>query len=287
MFGHEGFIEQGWRWMNNLQKFSKLNNLDSLIHDAKLRLLRMHFESGCGHIGGNLSCLDILMTLFHVTMDHCDKFVLSKGHAAGALYTTLWSLGVLSEDDLRTFHKEDTRLGGHPSPRHLLQIPFATGSLGHGLPLACGLALAEQLKGGPGRTYCLLSDGEWQEGSNWEALIFAAQRHLPLTVIVDRNGLQGFAKVRDIAGQGDIAEQFRAFGIDTETAPGHDARALNRVLGSVESGTLAIVADTHKGSGISFMEDRLEWHYLPMTPELYAEALEDLACEERKERRAA
>ena len=273
--------------MNGLKKLNTLNNLDSLIHDAKLRLLRMHFESGCGHIGGNLSCLDIMMTLFHTVMDPCDRFILSKGHAAGALYTTLWSLGILSDDDLRTFHKDDTRLGGHPSPRHLPQIPFATGSLGHGLPLACGVALAEQLSGGLGRTYCLLSDGEWQEGSNWEALIFAAQRRLPLTLIVDRNGLQGFGRVRDIAGQSDFAEQFRAFGVTTVTVSGHNGRALNRALECRESGARAVVADTHKGNAVSFMEDKMEWHYLPMTAELYARALEDLAIEEIAERRAA
>ena len=164
--------------MNSLKTLDKLNNMHRQVRDAKLRMLRMHFESGCGHIGGNLSCLDILMTLFHTVLRDDDRFVLSKGHAAGALYTTLWSLGILPDDDLKTFHKDGTWLGGHPSPHHLPQIPFATGSLGHGLPLACGLALGEQLRGGGGRTYCLLSDGEWQEGSNWEALIFAARHDL-------------------------------------------------------------------------------------------------------------
>jgi transketolase len=273
--------------MNNLKKLSKLNNMDHLIRDAKLRMLRMHYESGCGHIGGNLSCLDILMTLFHTVMDDRDQFVLSKGHAAGALYTTLWSLGVLADDDLRTFHKDDTRLGGHPSPNHMPQIPFATGSLGHGLPLACGLALGEQLKGGDSRTYCLLSDGEWQEGSNWEALIFAARRRLPLTLIVDKNGLQGFGAVRDIAGNTDILEQFRAFGVQTTAVPGHDPFALRGALSGSDGGTRAVIAATHKGNSISFMQDRMEWHYLPMSEALYNEAVQALYDEELQEVKAA
>jgi transketolase len=273
--------------MNNLKKLTKLNNMDRLIHDAKLRLLRMHFESGCGHIGGNLSCLDILMTLFHSVMDEGDQFVLSKGHAAGALYTTLWSIGLLTDDDLRTFHKDDTQLGGHPSPHHLPQIPFATGSLGHGLPLACGIALAEQLRGGPGRTYCLLSDGEWQEGSNWEALIFARSRNLPLTLIIDRNGLQGFGRVRDIAGGADIAEEFRAFGVMTAEVAGHQARDVHELLTAADNGLRAIVANTHKGNSISFMEDRMEWHYRPLNQALYDQALHDLEGEWILERKAA
>lgn len=264
-----------------------ISKLSASISDARLRLLQMHFESGCGHIGGNLSCIDILMTLFHTILEDEDRCVLSKGHAAGALYVTLWSRGLLSDDELRTFHKDDTRLGGHPSPHHLPEIPFATGSLGHGLPLACGLAVGEQLRGGRGRIYCLLSDGEWQEGSNWEALIFAASRRLPLTIIVDRNGLQGFGRVADIAGRTDIAEQFRAFGVATSEVAGHDAQALHDSLQRIDLGTIAIVADTRKGNGISFMEDRMEWHYLPLSREQYDRACEEIVSEPRKERKAA
>ena len=273
--------------MNSLGRMNRLNRLIDSIHDARLRLLRMHFESKCGHIGGNLSCLDILMTLFHMVMADGDTFVLSKGHAAGALYTTLWSRGLLTEEDLTTFHRDDTRLGGHPSPHHLPQIPFATGSLGHGLPLACGIALAEQLRGGSGRTFCLLSDGEWQEGSNWEALIFAARREIPLTLIVDKNGLQGFGKVRDIAGANDFAEQVRAFGVHASSVEGHSPGALYDALAGAGTGVMAIVADTHKGHGISFMEDSMEWHYLPMSQAQYDQAMRELNAGVIEERRAA
>lgn len=272
--------------MNSLKKHNKIAVMDDLIRAAKLRMLQMHFESGCGHIGGNLSCIDIVMTLFHTVLNEDDQFVLSKGHAAGALYTTLWSLGLLTDEDLRTFHKDGTRLGGHPSPHHMPQIPFATGSLGHGLPLACGIALGEQLRGGTGRVYCLLSDGEWQEGSNWEALIFAAARQLPLTLIVDNNGLQGFGTVSDISGA-DLVAQFRSFGLPVSGVSGHDPTALHETLTQQGCGLKAVVAETHKGNGIEFMQDRMEWHYLPMNESLYAEAVRTLQVRGRKELKAA
>ena len=116
-----------------------------MLRDAKLRLLQMHYESGVGHIGGNLSALDLLMCLYHRVLGRDDAFVLSKGHAAGALYVTLWSMGRLSDDDLRQFHQDGTLLSGHPPPRGIAEILFATGSLGHGLGLAAGLALGEAL----------------------------------------------------------------------------------------------------------------------------------------------
>ena len=138
----------------------------------------MHYESRVGHLGGNLSALDALMTLHHHVMEHADTFILSKGHAAGALYITLWSLGLLRDEELETFHADGTLLAGHPVPGWSERIAFATGSLGHGFPVALGMALARHLNGEPGHVYCLTSDGEWQEGATWEALIFWAHRRL-------------------------------------------------------------------------------------------------------------
>ena len=143
-----------------------------LMERARLRLLEMHYHSKVGHIGGNLSALDILMSLYHYRLGPNDGFVLSKGHAAGALYVTLWSMGLLSDEDLRRFHGEGTRLSGHPPLSGIPEVIFATGSLGHGLSLAAGLALGKKLRGEAGRIFCLTSDGEWNEGSCWEALIF-------------------------------------------------------------------------------------------------------------------
>ena len=241
-----------------------------------MRLLRMHYESRVGHIGGNLSCLDAMMVVMHHAMAPEDSFVLSKGHSAGALYVCLWSLGVLSDDELRTFHNEGTRLSGHPPPASIPEILFATGSLGHGLSLAAGIALGRRLRGEPCRVFCLMSDGEWQEGSNWEALIFVIHHRLPVTIIVDANGLQGFGETVEIASQESLAPQFRAHGIRTDEVDGHNQAAVADLLSSNRNGPHALIANTRKGHGVSFMENRMEWHYLPLSDELYVQALQEL-----------
>jgi transketolase len=265
------------RWAPAL---SKAGVAPELLLRAKQRLLRMHYESGVGHVGGNLSSLDILMTLYHETLRPEDKFVLSKGHSAGALYVTLWSTGALSEQDLKSFHKDGTRLSGHPPLQGIPEILFATGSLGHGLSLASGLALAKKLRQEPGRVFCLMSDGEWNEGSNWEALIFLKHHRLDnLTLIVDLNGLQGLGRTCDVADISPLAGKFRSFGLSTLEIDGHDCAALASVLGRHETDPLAIVARTTKGHGISFMEDRLEWHYLPLREDQYREAALELTAQ--------
>ena len=242
--------------------------------EAKLRLLRMHYEAGVGHIGGNLSALDILLSLYHCVLGPEDSFILSKGHAAGALYVTLWSMGRLTDDDLRQFHKDGTRLSGHPPTRGIPEIPFATGSLGHGLGLAAGVALGNRLAGKPGRVFCLTSDGEWNEGSCWESLIFAAHQRLDnLTLIVDLNGLQGFGTTKEVADLGSLADKFRSFRFQTIEVDGHDPQALAEMLSAPQDRPRAIVARTQKGSGISFMADRMEWHYLAMNPSLFEQAI--------------
>jgi transketolase len=141
---------------------------------GRRRLLKMHYESGVGHIGGNLSSLDAMLVVFHDYLREQDRFFLSKGHAAGALYTTLWSIGRLDDHDLESFHQDDTLLAGHPPAAGIPEIAFATGSLGHGVSLAAGTALAFRFKRSDARVVCLTSDGEWQEGSTWEGLIFGA-----------------------------------------------------------------------------------------------------------------
>ncbi len=244
---------------------------------ARRRLLQMHFESGVGHIGGNLSALDILLTIYHDLLTVRDHFVLSKGHAAGALYVTLWTAGRLTDDDLKQFHRDNTILSGHPPARGIDDILFATGSLGHGLGLAAGVALAQRLLGETGRVVCLTSDGEWNEGSTWESLIFANHQNLNnLIVVIDENGLQGFGTTREVADLSPLAEKLRAFGLTAREVDGHDRQALSQALQSPhERGPLIIVAKTIKGRGVSFMENRVEWHYLPLTAEQF-----ELACHE-------
>jgi transketolase len=249
-----------------------------LRRQARLRLLRMHFESRVGHIGGNLSCLDMLLVLHHHVMRPEDRFVLSKGHSAGALYVTLWTLGLLAEEELTQFHRDGTRLSGHPPFQGLPEILFATGSLGHGLPLASGLALARRLRGECGRVFCLTSDGEWNEGSCWESLIFAHHQRLDnLTILIDCNGLQGFGTTREVADLEPLTGKFEAFGLPAVEVDGHDPAALLESLAADPPGPRAIVARTRKGCGVSFMENRMEWHYLPLSEDQYKQAVREMA----------
>ena len=254
--------------------------LNQAILLTRMRLIRMHYESGVGHIGGNLSCLDMMMTLFHETMQPNDEFVLSKGHAAGALYATLWSVGKLNEGDLKRFHKDGGKMSGHPAPNHLPEIPFATGSLGHGLSLACGLALGKRLQKQPGRVFCLLSDGEWQEGSNWEALIFLVHHQLPVTLLIDTNGLQGFGSTEEIASQQALTEKLKQFGLKTVEIDGHDTASILTEASVTEERPKGIVGRTIKGKGVSFMENRMEWHYLPLKEDQYVRAMAELRVQE-------
>ena len=245
--------------------------------EARKRLLQMHFESGVGHIGGNLSALGAMMVVFHEYLGGEDKFILSKGHAAGALYTTLWSLGRLQDHDLKQFHKDETLLAGHPPARGIADIPFATGSLGHGLSLAAGTALAFKLKGNTNRVVCLTSDGEWQEGSTWEALIFACHNKLfNLTVMVDHNNLQGFGSTADVASMSPLWDRLQGFDVDLKIIDGHDLAAIRAALEGESQRLKVIIMRTVKGHGVSFMENKMEWHYLPLTEAQYKMAIEEI-----------
>jgi transketolase len=255
----------------------RISALPEIAVRAKLRLLRMHYESNVGHVGGNLSSLDILLSLYCSVLTKDDVFVLSKGHSAGALYIALWTVGILQEEDLLTFHRDDTRLSGHPPVQGIPEVAFATGSLGHGLSLAAGVALGKRLKGENGRLFCLMSDGEWNEGSCWEALIFLVHQNLQnLTFIVDLNGLQGFGTTKEVANLDSLVDKFRAFNIRTIEVDGHDFGELTYALNQ-NIGPLAIIAKTRKGRGVSFMENEMSWHYLPMNKVQYEQAVEEVA----------
>jgi len=251
----------------------------SLLKTATLKLLEMHFRAGVGHIGGNLSVLSLLLELMHDVLDDQDQLVLSKGHAAGALYVSLWTKGLLTDSDLETFHRDNTLLAGHPPAAGIPGITFATGSLGHGLPLASGLALAARLRHNQRRTVCVTSDGEWNEGSMWEALIFAVHHKLSnLLIVVDRNGLQGFGRTTDVANLEPLQERFSAFGAAVAEIDGHQPGQLTAATRKLaDSGRPAVVlANTTKGHGVSFMANRMEWHYLPMNAQQYAQAVAEL-----------
>jgi transketolase len=244
---------------------------------ARKRLLQMHFEAGVGHIGGNLSAIDGLLIVVHEYAQPDDIFILSKGHSAGALYTALWTLGHLSDDDLTTFHKDGTLLAGHPPVAGIPAIAFATGSLGHGLSLSAGTALGFRLRRNAARVFCLMSDGEWQEGSTWEALIFAAHHRLNnLTVLVDHNNLQGFGSTKDVASMSPLWEKLAGFDVEIDVVEGHDPPAIRAALNRTVAGPHLVFLRTKKGSGVSFMEDRIEWHYLPLTEEQFQLALQEI-----------
>jgi transketolase len=252
-------------------------SLAGILKVARRRLLRLHFESRSGHLGGNLSALPILIPLYHGLLGPRDVLVLSKGHAAGALYVALWSAGRLGEDDLVTFHGEGTLLAGHPVAGWHPDIVFTTGSLGHGLSLAAGLALWRRFKGQPGHVFCLTSDGEWQEGSTWEGLIFAAHHRLDnLTVVVDANGLQAFGTTAEVASLGDLGRRLAGFEVGVRRVSVSDLSALAEALRPEGDRPRAVVIETVKGLGVSFMENQLAWHYLPLTPEQYQAALAEV-----------
>lgn len=244
---------------------------------ARKRLLQMHFESGVGHIGGNLSALDAVMLVFHEFLGEVDHFVLSKGHSAGALYIALWSIGRLRDEDLVQFHKDDTLLAGHPPAHGIAGIPFATGSLGHGLSLAAGTALAMRLKRQDGHVYCLTSDGEWQEGATWEALIFACHQKLGnLTIMVDHNNLQGFGSTADVASMSPLWTRLQGFDVDLKVVDGHELGDIRGALEYSTSRPQIIVLKTIKGHGVRFMENQMEWHYLPLTSAQFHSAIDEV-----------
>lgn len=246
------------------------NDIKTIIEIVRNRMITMHFQAKCGHLGGNLSCLEAMVTLHHSVMESDDRFLLSKGHSAGALYVTLWSLGKLTDSDLETFSKDNTLLPGHPSGTGIPDLLFPTGSLGHGPSLAAGLALAAKYKNASRQIYCLCSDGEWQEGSCWEALAFAVHHQLcNLTILIDQNGLQGFGTTEEIISCSDLTQRIAAFGAYVQRVDGHNCAAIKESLENKSSEKPNIVIlDTIKGKGLHF-EDKMESHYLPLSEEQY------------------
>lgn len=246
-------------------------------------------RAGIGHPGGDLSATDILTTLYFAVLrvappnplaPERDRFILSKGHCSGALYTTLAEAGFFPLAELDTFAQPLSRLNGHPNRNETPGVEANTGPLGHGLPVAVGCALAAHIDGAAWRTYVLTGDGELQEGSNWEAAMAAAHFKLDnLTLIVDRNGLQlGDATERTMALE-PLAAKFAAFGWAVREVDGHDIAALQEVFAAVPfvaGKPSCVIAHTHKGQGVSFMRDDPGWHHrIPTAAELAA-ALHEL-----------
>jgi len=251
--------------------------------------LRMVHAARMGHPGGDLSCADILAVLFfHVLRldpnapndPRRDRFILSKGHASAALYATLAERGFFPLERLDTYMRPLSLLNGHPDRNKCPGVEANTGPLGHGLPIAVGIAIAAKLDASDVRTFVLTGDGELQEGSNWEAIMAAAHFALDnLTVIVDRNGLQQGDTTEHTIRLEPLADRWRAFGWSVVEVDGHDIDALMRTfarLPETSGKPTCVIARTNKGRGVSFIEDRVEWHHrVPSDAELDA-ALEEL-----------
>lgn len=240
-----------------------------------------------GHIGGDLSVIDILTTLYNGVLRVApqnpewpgrDRLILSKGHCACALYVTLARAGYISRRDLSGFAADLSPLNGHPAHGKVPGVEFSTGPLGHGLPEAVGVALGMKLQEGTGRVYAVLGDGELQEGSNWEAAMAAAQYGLAnLVVTVDRNRLQQGARTEETNHLEPLAAKWAAFGWYVIEVNGHDHSELLAAYQSEPDGRpTIIIAHTVKGKGISFMEDRVEWHHKVPTADQVRRALAEL-----------
>lgn len=259
-------------------------DLQDLAQRVRKSVIAESYRARVGHIGSALCIADILAVLFGRAMNlqgehDRDRFVLSKGHAALALYAALAATDRMSPEYLETFCSDGTALGAHPE--HVVAgIDFSTGSLGHGLSIGAGAALGARLQGSDRRTFVLLSDAELNEGSVWEAAMFAAHQRLGgLVAILDLNGQQALGYTRDVLDLDPVSERWRSFGWAVEEVDGHDMEQLSRSLdlqGPTQAQPRIVIAKTTFGKGVSYMESRIEWHYLPMSDEQYTQAIEEL-----------
>jgi len=253
------------------------------------RSFRMVYEAQLGHPGGDFSSADLLASLYFGVLrfdpkipsdPRRDRFVMSKGHCTGAFYSALAGAGFFSEDLLDTYMQPMSRLNGHPNRNYLPGVETNTGPLGHGLPVAVGIAIAGQIDGADFRTFVLTGDGEQQEGSNWEAGLTAGHRRLEnLTMIIDRNRLQQGARTEDTAGLDPLDDKWRAFGWHVEIIDGHDCQQIYDVLSASPKGRgkpLCVIANTVKGKGVSFMNDNVAWHHGVPNQEQYEQAMREL-----------
>lgn len=260
-----------------------LRRLSTLIRQW---IIERSLASEVGHIGSALSIADIIAVLWgHVLrnpgteLPDRDRFVLAKGHAALALYCALKWKGLISEEDFASYCLDGSIFAAHPE-QGIPSVDIATGSLGQGLSVAAGMAFGLRRDKNPARVFALLSDAECNEGQVWEAIMFAAQHRLSnLIAIIDVNGMQAFGRTADVLDMSPMAEKWQAFGWETVTLDGHDVAALAATLASPRPAPgkpLVVLAQTMLGKGISYMEDKLEWHYRNLNRELAATALGEL-----------
>ncbi len=263
--------------------------LRAIAREVRKDILKMTTNANSGHPGGSMSAADIIVTLYYYKMRHNpenpkwekrDRFVLSKGHVCPALYSVLARTGYFPIEKLMEFRKLGGMLQGHPSMDTTPGIEISTGSLGHGIGAAVGMAIALKLDKSDSKVYCMVGDGEIQEGSVWEAAMSASHYNLDnLVVIVDNNNLQIDGPVDEVMSIYPTMEKWKAFGWHTIEINGHDFEEIKRALDeadNVKYKPTMILAKTVKGKGVSFMENRAEWHGKALSPEQLKEALKEL-----------
>ena len=268
----------------------ELNKLKELSCENRQNVIKMVYEAQSGHIGGSLSACDIMTVLFNKCMKHAvngktssdyqsrDRFVLSKGHASPVYYSVHAQVGFIPKSELKTFRKFGARLQGHPS-LCCPGVEVASGSLGQGLSIACGIAMSLKLDENPARVYVLLGDGEMQEGSVWEALMQAAHRHLNnLTAIIDRNRLQIDGNTECVMSLDNLPDKLKSFNWNVLEIDGHN---IQEIYEAIEESKLSdkptvIVANTIKGKGVSFMENNAGWHGKAPNKEDFEKAMLEL-----------
>ena len=266
-----------------------LVELEGIARKLRFKLVQMSHKAGTPHLGSALSCVDILVAAYWTTLKvdpkkaddpSRERFILSKGHAATALYATLAERGFFSRDLLENFAQHGAPLAEQPAPNCAPGVELATGSLGHGLPVGVGMALAGRIQKRDYRVFVCMSDGECNEGTVWEAAMFAPGQKLEnVCVIVDYNKWQATGRSNEVMALDSLAEKWKAFGWNTTEVDGHDISALSRLLRNVPDNSgkpVAIIAHTVKGKGVSFMEDDNNWHYRIPTAQEVDAAKEEL-----------
>lgn len=270
-------------------KITNINDLENISRNIRIGIIEAVYNAKSGHPGGSLSCADILTVLFFNEMNidnkkpkwsDRDRFILSKGHASPALYATLAERGFIEKKDLKTFRKISSKLQGHPDMNKTDGVDMTTGSLGQGLSVANGMAMAAKLNKKDYRVYCLVGDGEIEEGQIWEALMSASHYCLDnLCVIIDNNNLQIDGNIDKIKNVNPIDKKIESFGFEVININGHD---MNEILSAFNKARenkgkpTAIIAKTIKGKGIKFMENQVGWHGKSPNEEQYKNALEEL-----------
>ena len=271
-------------------KISNIDELQKIANDIRINIVKSVYSANSGHPGGSLSCADILTVLYFNQMninpqdpkaEGRDRFVLSKGHCAPALYSVLAQKGYFDESKLTTLRKIDSNLQGHPDMNKVPGVDMTTGSLGQGLSVANGMALSSKLDSMGYRVYCLLGDGEIEEGQVWEAAMTASKYKLDnLCVIVDNNNLQIDGEITKVKGLNKIEEKFESFGFNVISVDGNNIEQLIDAFdrAKVTKGMpTAIIAKTTKGKGVSFMENKAEWHGKAPNEEQYNIAMQELS----------